>query len=1526
MYIYREAVADSVSSPLDVFAQSRSRDNPLHVGALKANIGHSEAAAGVVSLIKTVLMLRRHQIPPQPGYPFMLNSKFPRLDDANIKIADGRSQLIPRSKGDGKRKLMINGFDAAGGNTSILIEDPPPQSSKQRDPRIHHVILCSARTSTSLAANKSRLQEYLMKAPGIDLADLAYTTTARRLHEVCRDAYVVDSVEELVRRLNTSDGEKQPHSKSTGSPLLFVFTGQSSQYTAMGATLYESSPRFRRTLDSYEALCIHQGLAPFIEIIRGTRDVASSTTAQLQLAIVALEIGLARYWQSLGLQPTLVMGHSLGEYAALCIAGVLSVSDTLYLVHERATLMQDRCTAGSYAMLAIPLSANSIQNLLRGRSHPSCEISCFNGPSMTVVSGVSEELMSLQAELKSMEINAIQLQVQYGFHSRQMEPILDDFESAAKRVHFGEPIVPVASTLTGKIVRSRDVFNAQYLSQQMRRPVDFLNAVRTCETEGLIQSDSTIFEIGPHPVCLGLVASCLAEAKPTSFGSLQRGQNDWKAISTCLSGAYRARLPVDWQEFHKDYLDCMKLLDLPTYSFDLKNYWIPYRRQDTENEALLPSKTISDFSTTCLQRVESLHVDDGKLFATFASNASESNLFRAIQGHIVDGVPIYPAGVFADMAYTATRFLLHQTGITADSSALELVDLDMTQALVVTQKDPEQIIRVNAAVDEVKASVSIRFSSSTAYSSAKHGTCRVLVGNEGSYWKSEWSRMQRLVKGRVDSLIASSTTGLAHRMTRALIYKLFASLVDYDRPYQALHEVHIDECFEDATASMTLGQAAGLGSFTYSPYAIDALVHLAGFILNGDLAKPNDDIHIANHIGSMRILGELSEVRQLTCYAAIRERTSKGLTLCDVYVFEGANLVALCTDIRFQKLTRTIFKALTGKGEPAVSRISSEAETSRHVLRRPVKEIDSASSDNGRTPSPSRSRASPASSQTSIDTLDPSAALLEVVAARTGLCVEEMHPTTAFADMGVDSPMSIAILTDFKKREGTELPVAFFTSFPTVADVRDELGSTLAPTQPRATTTVQAPAKVQAFKPKDLDSQAQPGRRRNATEPSECLLRIVATELGIDQDELASSIDFASAGVDSILSIKILSTFKKETGVELPAAFFNSNATVAEVREELDEHTSASEQDGNLTTPLSMRGRMAEVVRSKHSLAKASGDPPPATTIKTALAGARKEPPAPAQPAQRLSGHKKHVAPVPPPQPQRSETESRAILIQGKARSTEAPLFLATDGSGSVAAYIHLPPLPRGRRIYALESPFLEVPEDYTLMVQEMAEVFIKAIRKIQPHGPYLIGGWSAGSIYAYEISYRLTLAGEKIIGLIIMDMRVPHSVPDAEVVTMAFVEKTGAFTGVNRASNFLHGLSEKQKMHLTSTVRALIKYDPIPFSNEDRPFQTHLIWATEGLNESSDPNERDERITGPAAMGPAGSDKALSTMSMEEFEIELKSWFFAKRYHFGTNGWEDFVGDNIVVHKIEAGESLPCSTFWHTTTSNFQLQTTSPW
>ncbi|KAI1826639.1 BcPKS15, polyketide synthase [Xylaria intraflava] len=1452
-----------------VFAQSRSPANPLYVGAVKGNVGHSEAAAGVVSLIKSVLMLQRDRIPPQPGYPYPLNRNFSNLEVANIKIASGQPYSTEWARGNSKRRLVINGFDAAGGNTSILVEDGPVKPLKQADPRKYHVVACSARTPASLAANKARLAAFLLENQDINLAHLAYTTTARRMHDVLRESFVVDSVSSLVQQLQNILPAVKVAPKARNPSLTFVFTGQGSRYTGMGSILYNTSQRFRRTLDDFEALCKHNGLVSWIDIIRGTQDVSDATPTQLQLVMVALEVALAYFWQSLGLQPGLVVGHSLGEYAALCVAGVISPSDMFYLVHKRAVLMEQRCEMNQYSMLAVPMAvdASGLLRLLGTSRRSSCEVACVNGPSLTVISGLWSEIDEIAAELRMENIATTRLQVPYGFHSAQMESLVADFEAAAKPIHFAKPTMAVVSTLTGAL---EDTFDATYFARQMRQPVNFLGAMKTCEAEGLIGDGSLVLEIGPHPVGLSLMANCLPEVEISGQASLYRGQDDWKSVCSSIAAAYQAKLPINWREFHEDHIDSVSLVDLPTYAFDLRDFWVSFQIQD-QSPAIVsaPPTHVASISSTTLQSVE--HLAEDKSSAVFASYTSEPYLLKAIQGHIVDGAAICPAAVFVDMAYTAAKYLLDQNGVKVQPESLEIADLNMISPLVVTGQDASQTVRVLASLEANGDCVQIRFKSTASGLTKEHAACAMNVRSSAG-WQSEWSRMQRLMKGRVDHLIGSSATGTAHRMSKALMYKLFASLVDYSSSYQSLEEVHIDHSFDDATGRMQLSPI-NLGTFTYSPYSVDALVHLAGFLLNGDLKRQDEDVHIANRIGRMQIVAELKNDRTLTCYAAVRERTSKGMSLCDVYVFDDHELVAYCVDVRFQKLTRSVFASLVGKKDPmpnyAIPKVKQSSQTlSRHASDSSEEEEDSAMSDAG---------SGSGSSHTSAETLDVYPVLLEIIADRTGASLYDIGPETTFTALGVDSQMSIAILSDFKRRVGMELPAAFFTNFSSIAEVKEELGSpnTAQPTAP-------VPSVVRTKKPEEV----QPKKRAPSKAPpapsggksANKLLGIVAAELGIDMDELSPSTNFASAGVDSMISIKILSKFQKETGVELPAAFFNNFQSVSEAREELD-------------GPSPNQTKAAATVTVEEITTKAHQRQAKTTTQKAPESAPVRKPEFPQQHTQVSQAPAK-----PKPKP-----ESRAILIQGKTKSKEAPLFLVTDGSGAVAAYIHLPALPNGRRIYALESPFLERPQDYNISIQEMAQVFIESIRKIQPRGPYLIGGWSAGSIYAYEISWQLaTVWNEQITGLMILDMRVPHSVPDASEVTMAFVEKTGAFTGVERAGSFLQGLSDRQKMHLTSTVRALIRYDPTPFPEGKRPLLTHVIWATKGLNDSPNPEEHDERITGPAAMGPCGDGREMTEMSMEEFELELKSWFFAKRYDFGTNGWEDFVGDSIEVRKVD--------------------------
>ena len=215
-----------------------------------------------------------------------------------------------------------------------------------------------------------------------------------------------------------------------------------------------------------------------------------------------------------------------------------------------------------------------------------------------------------------------------------------------------------------------------------------------------------------------------------------------------------------------------------------------------------------------------------------------------------------------------------------------------------------------------------------------------------------------------------------------------------------------------------------------------------------------------------------------------------------------------------------------------------------------------------------------------------------------------------------------------------------------------------------------------------------------------------------------------------------------------------------------------------------------------------------------------------------------------------------------------------------------------------------------------MAGVFIASIRRIQPMGPYILGGYSAGGAYAYEMGRQLVDSGEKIIRLLIIDVYVPQPVPNAETITVEEVEQSGVFAGIDRGNSLFEGLDEKQKRHMTSTVRALAQYKPIPFPNQRGPARTDLVGTTKGLNDSANPSEHDDSVSRAAVMGPMGEEKKRAgEMSRDEFETELKSWLLGKRYDFGTNRWESYVSGNIGVHKVEAGRfcnvfSLP-QTLW---------------
>lgn len=1324
---------------------------------------------------------------------------------------------------------------AQGGNTCLVLSDAPERPQKGQDPRTYHVVACSARTPYSLKANKERLLHYLQSSEDVAISDVAYTTTARRMHDVFRSAYVAQTSKDLIK-LIFNDLEQpavaKPKSTSGHNRAVFAFTGQGSLYPGMGKQIFETSASFRDSILSYQKICDSQGLPYVVDIIADDNaDIESKNMVQVQLAIVFIELALAELWKSWGVQPDLLIGHSLGEYAALCVSGVLSVSDALYLVGKRSSMIMEKCTPGSSGMLAVAAPVKTIQETLASQGLASCEISCMNAPEMSVVSGTHKDLKNLQVLLNG-RFRTTFLKVTYGFHSAQIDPILKGLETSALGVTFAKPQIPIASTLIGDIVRDVGTFNPEYLARQAREPVNFSGALQACKSKGAVDDQTLWMEIGPDPVCLGLVRSTLEIPAERLLPSLKSNEENWKTISNAVSRAYLSKQPVAWADFHHEYTGSLTLLELPTYAFDLKDYWASYKQeqmypaaQQPQTRLLMPAAPErKSLPTTCVQWVEKESFTGDEISATFSSHTSEPKLFSAIQGHLVDNTAICPATVFCEIAYTAAKYLYEGANPGKTVPPMSLWALDITHPLVVPVSDPQQIIEILAVKSAGRDwSVHVSFNSRDSASSHQHGSCDVRFGKNDER-KAEFSRSLHLVKKRVDALTTSAAAGLSHRLQRPIVYKLFTSLVTYGEKYQGLEEVYLDTTgYGDTAARVKLGPTADSGTFTESPYWTDTIIHLAGFVLNGDVTLSPDDAYISAGFEAFHIFEKLSDTKTYTTYVAMQPSDKPNVVSGDVFVLEGDRLVALCGGLYFHKMTKKVLRIIFGQGGQSPTKKTAQTKTAAPVKQQ-SQAVVAETSEQKPLPDSDKSSAydssgsgtigsSPPSSVDNDDEPDVAEALLAIIAAESGFDAGDMESSTEFADMGLDSLMSIAIISAAKRDMDLELPATFFTDNATVGDIRKEFGR--APAAPAVQAVAALPAKV---------AETPAPAPAPAPAPTPAPPRVQSAEYMANDPE----------------------PYEKIGDIMTPGSSGASSPTPERV-------TVAMPAKATIPTPK----------------AKQAPRPKPVAAAKLDL----------------------------------SQYVSNVVLIRGKRSSKETPLMLVTDGAGSAAAYIHLPAMKTGTPIYALESPFLHDPHAYECSVEEVCSLYIKGIRKTQPKGPYIIGGWSAGAVYAYEVSRQLLEAGEKLLGLILIDMRVPKAMPDALEPSVELIESAGLFTGVERAGQAETPQAMKLKQHLVSTVKALVFYTPRPVPASNRPEHTTLIWAQKGLSEAGKENVLELPAGEGSTMAEEHGEANMGQDGVEDPETGMKSWFFAKRNAFGPNGWDTLVRGKVDCHVIDGAD-----------------------
>jgi iron transport multicopper oxidase len=409
------------------------------------------------------------------------------------------------------------------------------------------------------------------------------------------------------------------------------------------------SSQFRADIDHFDGIARQQGFSSFLPIVDGTAvDLNLLSPIQTQIGLVCIQVALARLWNSLGIKPDAVVGHSLGEYAALQVSGVLSISDTIYLVGYRARLLESKCEMHSHAMLAVADSTSVLQ-AVPAEVSARVEIACVNSPRETVFSGEKAAIDELEAHLTAKNIRSTKLQVPYAFHSAQVDPILHDLEEVAKVVNMGTPHCPFISSLKGRVLGPGEQIDPQYLRQHCRQAVQFSSAVSNARAVELVQESTIFVEIGPHPICSGMVRSNLGDSTQT-LPTLRRKESPWKVIVGSITALHDMGLSINWSEYHRDIEGACRLLTLPAYSFENKNYWIEYRNDWTLRKGdpwLAVSngdedKPVPKLSSS-VHRVVEENYKGANAIAVFETDLSSPEIHAAISGHRVNGSALCPS-------------------------------------------------------------------------------------------------------------------------------------------------------------------------------------------------------------------------------------------------------------------------------------------------------------------------------------------------------------------------------------------------------------------------------------------------------------------------------------------------------------------------------------------------------------------------------------------------------------------------------------------------------------------------------------------------------------------------------------------------------------------------------------------------------------------------------------------------------------------------------------------------------------------
>ena len=855
-YVEAHGTGTSLGDPIEVLAlgnvlgENRDKDNPLAIGSVKTQLGHLESAAGVAGLIKVILSLQHAEIPAHLHF----NNPNPYIPWDKLPVS------VPTSptKWDGSQRLAgMRSFGMSGTNVHLILESAPelevkPQSHIQRP---LHLLSLSAKNEAALINLVQDYQSFLSSHPQTALKDICFTANTGRSHLEHRLTFVAESTVDLQQKIsnfinNQSAGITNTSEYQLNHKIAFLFTGQGSQYPGMAKELYETQPLFRQIINQCDEILRPYLEQPLLSVLYGSNNNLINDTAYAQPALFAIEYAIFQLWKSWGVEPDAVLGHSLGEYVAACVAGVFSLEDGLKLIAKRARLMQSMPRNGAM------VSVFATEAVVAAAIQPFADqvsIAAINGPESVVISGENQAVDVVVNKLQIEGINTVRLNVSHAFHSALMEPMLADFEQVLSEINFATPQINLVSNVTGELV-SNELQNPQYWLNHLRGTVKFAPGMTTLAQQGY----RVFLEVGPKATLLGMGRRCVDTNMGTWLPSLHPKQSDWQQMLQSLAQLYVSGKTIDWFGFDRDYF-CQKLV-LPTYPFQRQRYWVEKkenREQGVENGHKNNNKNQNQKLHPVLgEQLKLPFSTETRFEAEFTANSP-----AYLKDHKLSGKAIFPAASFVSMILSAVKETFGKESCVIENLLFShplICDDDSTQTV--------QLVLTPELNQETKIKV-ISFSSQNQ-----------TAENDIEAWKSHATGI--VIPTELDivnnSISDEKLNQFSHQISGTDFYSAFQNRgYNWGNSFQWLEQIWYGE--KSARCQIKLPKLSDeIESYQLYPGLIDSCLQLLN-IWELNKSESTDSMYVPFNIGKFKFYHRPNSHDQLWCRAEKLESDGNSL-------------------------------------------------------------------------------------------------------------------------------------------------------------------------------------------------------------------------------------------------------------------------------------------------------------------------------------------------------------------------------------------------------------------------------------------------------------------------------------------------------------------------------------------------------------------------------------------------------------------------------------------------------------------------